>query len=552
MTNPNFPSDGQGERVDAVVSAANAATYKLGIAPFTPTGGTTQAAWAGSASHSAGTAIGTNDGIMVVGGSGPTGLAVAASIDPGGGLQVANYSQAPSGLTLTATSGTLGAATYYYRVSATTAAGETIPCVEKSLSVGASSGIIVSWQQEPGATGYRVYGRATGAELFIAAVTSGATTSYTDTGSITPAGAMPTVNTAMIGFGTMTATGPAASGATVTGNPVLVAGQDGTNARTLFVDTTGRQVVVGASAVAAAVAGNPVLVGGSDGTNARYILLDTSGRPNVVGAVAVGVAVAGNPVLVGGSDGTNARYLATDTTGRLNVVGTAAVGAAVAGNPVLAGGSDGTNARYNLVDTSGRQVVVGGAASGSAVAGSPVLIAGSDGTNARTLATNSSGHLDVTSTQSTRATYVASATVTTSGAGQIMVIEAPSASIVYISRIMIFQTGTTNSMQTFNLIRTTTAGTGGAITPNPWDTTDSAYGGIVRTNPTTGGTAGVTLMTFNADTVTAGQTAPYVVLDFDGPHARKMPQIAAGTANGIAVSAGAAVTGVSVTIEFLV
>ena len=60
-----------------------------------------------------------------------------------------------------------------------------------------------------------------------------------------------------------------------------------------------------------AVAGNPVLVAGTDGTNARSILTDTSGRQEVVGAVASGSAVAGNPVLTGGVDGVgaNARTL---------------------------------------------------------------------------------------------------------------------------------------------------------------------------------------------------------------------------------------------------
>ena len=43
---------------------------------------------------------------------------------------------------------------------------------------------------------------------------------------------------------------------------------------------------VGSAASGSAVAGNPVLVAGTDGTNARSILTDTSGRQEVVGAVA--------------------------------------------------------------------------------------------------------------------------------------------------------------------------------------------------------------------------------------------------------------------------
>lgn len=48
-----------------------------------------------------------------------------------------------------------------------------------------------------------MYGRATGAELFIAEV-SGTTLTYTDSGAITPTGALPTANTARI----VTATDP--------------------------------------------------------------------------------------------------------------------------------------------------------------------------------------------------------------------------------------------------------------------------------------------------------------------------------------------------------
>ena len=57
------------------------------------------------------------------------------------------------------------------------------------------------------------------------------------------------------------AQGPAASGTALLGNPVLSGGSDATNARTMLVDTSGRQIMVGASASAAAIAGSPVLQG---------------------------------------------------------------------------------------------------------------------------------------------------------------------------------------------------------------------------------------------------------------------------------------------------
>ncbi len=447
-----------------------------------------------------GTAIGTSDGVILVGGNDPSGLARGIGVDAGGGLQLSNYVETPEGLTLTATTGSLGSGTYYYRVSATTPAGETVPCAEKSIGVGASAGVILTWQQVPGATGYRVYGRSTGAELFIAAVTTGSVVTYTDAGTITPSGAMPTVNTALVNFGDVIATGQIAPGS--------------------------------------AMSGNPVVMGASDGTNVRTVLSDTSGHIEVVGPGAVAAAVTGNPVMAGLSDGTNARYLLGDTSGRLMVIGGAAAGAAIAGNPVLMGGSDGTNARAALMDTSGRQIVIGAAVAGAAVTGNPVLIGGSDGTNARTIVTDTAGNINVTPGASVHATYVASVTaIAATTASQIIVIEAPTANRVFIRRIVIWNIGTDTSAGTvdFNLVRTTTAGTGGVITPAQMDTADAAFGGVVRSLPSPGGTLGTVIFHMTIDVNnTATTQAPYII-DFDGNRAGKPPIIPAGTANGIAL-----------------
>lgn len=171
--------------------------------------------------------------------------------------------------------------------------------------------------------------------------------------------------------------GQGAPGAAPGGNPVLVAGFDGTNVRDLLVDASGRLqiaaingavdvsdrigrllgIVQGAAAAGSAVSGNPVLMGGTDGANARDLLVDASGRPLIVGAAAAGSAAAGNPVLMGGTDGANARAVLLDANGREIVTGAAAAGSAVAGNPVLVGGSDGTNARAVSLDTAGREIV---------------------------------------------------------------------------------------------------------------------------------------------------------------------------------------------------
>jgi hypothetical protein len=94
------------------------------------------------------------------------------------------------------TGGSLVAATYWYRVAAINSRGRTIASTETSQVVPAGTStntVTVNWGAVTGATGYGVYGRTTGAEQLIADV--GAVTTYVDTGSITPSGALPTANT---------------------------------------------------------------------------------------------------------------------------------------------------------------------------------------------------------------------------------------------------------------------------------------------------------------------------------------------------------------------
>jgi hypothetical protein len=59
----------------------------------------------------------------------------------------------------------------------------------------------------------------------------------------------------------------------------LTYGWDGSSAaHPVLVDSAGRSLVSGAAANGAAVAGNPVLIGGSDGADARSLLVDASGK----------------------------------------------------------------------------------------------------------------------------------------------------------------------------------------------------------------------------------------------------------------------------------
>ena len=102
----------------------------------------------------------------------------------------------PDAPTLAATTGTLTAATYSYKVSATNASGETLASTAATLAVGASAGVVITWEAVTGATGYKVYGRtAAGPEKLMYTTTDEAELTWTDDGSVTPAGALPTENT---------------------------------------------------------------------------------------------------------------------------------------------------------------------------------------------------------------------------------------------------------------------------------------------------------------------------------------------------------------------
>lgn len=140
---------------------------------------------------------------------------VAASPDPGtvefpsGVFLLSDY--VASGLdtpiistvTTATTGGSLANSTSYcYRVTVTNATGEGLPASELCVTTGATGGAhttTTTWFAVSGATGAKIYGRTTAAELLMAtwngttwSAGSGTATSWTDTGSVTPAGALPT------------------------------------------------------------------------------------------------------------------------------------------------------------------------------------------------------------------------------------------------------------------------------------------------------------------------------------------------------------------------
>jgi hypothetical protein len=99
----------------------------------------------------------------------------------------------------TATSGgTLAAGTYYYKITALNANGETIASNEVSqVTTGSASTVTLNWQNVAGATGYRIYRGVTvnGENTYYQV---GAVLTYADTGSAGTVGAPPTSTTAYV------------------------------------------------------------------------------------------------------------------------------------------------------------------------------------------------------------------------------------------------------------------------------------------------------------------------------------------------------------------
>jgi hypothetical protein len=131
--------------------------------------------------------------------------------------------------------------------------------------------------------------------------------------------------------GSTVTTGGAANGSPVSGNPVLVAGSDGTNARTLLTSATGQLVIVGANSTSVGVVGN----------------------------VASGSADSGNPMKIGGLTSTTVPSGAT--TGQRKDMWVGAVGNPMVGFGVGGGSLTGVNAPQIPLDAVGtaRALAVG-------------------------------------------------------------------------------------------------------------------------------------------------------------------------------------------------
>lgn len=181
--------------------------------------------------------------------------------------------------------------------------------------------------------------------------------------------------------GTVTANAGTGFAAVATaGSAVVTTGymnelSDGTNARHLLGDTSGRQIMVGAAATDAVVAGNPVYVGGLAST-ATPAAVSADGDAVALWLTrngALNIADAGGSITVDGSVTVSGTVTSNAGTGFAAV---ATAGSAVVTTGYMMEVSDGTNARHAAADTSGRQIMVGAVAADAVAAGNPVYVGG--------------------------------------------------------------------------------------------------------------------------------------------------------------------------------
>jgi hypothetical protein len=126
---------------------------------------------------------------------------------------------------------------------------------------------------------------------------------------------------------------------------------------------------------------------------------------------------------------------------------------------------------------------------------------------------------------------------------------------VYVDRIIVYQqaAATTAAIVPFDLVRLTTAGTGGtALTPGALDNTEAAAGATGMSLPGVKGTEATTLdlaAGYFAQTIAAslGVPQPSIVAQWDYDRRRvKAIRIQAGATNGLAVKIRAATAGATV------
>jgi hypothetical protein len=120
----------------------------------------------------------------------------------------------PTSITATpfTTGGTLGAATRSYRLTTYSDSGETLATTAvTAVTTGSTARVDLAWSPDRRAKGTKVYGRTGGSELLMATLGTEVST-WSDTGSVTPSGALPGSDTTATGW---------TSGITATNNKIV-------------------------------------------------------------------------------------------------------------------------------------------------------------------------------------------------------------------------------------------------------------------------------------------------------------------------------------------
>jgi hypothetical protein len=170
---------------------------------------------------------------------------------------------------------------------------------------------------------------------------------------------------------------------------------------------------------------------------------------------------------------------------------------------------------------------------------------------------DANGNLRVMAGQPAIPTYIlGTGPLAPTAAMDLAVIEAPASGVIRLQRIVIWNPGilTAAALVALQLIRKTTAGTAGVVTPSPADPAASAYGGVCRAGVTTRGTDGTVIDTISVFTPTALAQFYPIVIDYGDANAIQSPVIPAGTANGIALKhpGGAGAASFSCSLYFTV
>lgn len=146
--------------------------------------------------------------------------------------------------TASATTGTLAAGTYYYKVAGVGPNGpltsntiQSNSSNEASVALSGSNSASLTWSALQGATSYNVY-RGTGAGLENTLVANVTTNSYVDSGAVGTAGSPPSAPATFIEFDVRAFTNLVGESVTATKGLGVVLAASGTNAQALFAPGT--------------------------------------------------------------------------------------------------------------------------------------------------------------------------------------------------------------------------------------------------------------------------------------------------------------------------